>query len=292
MQINCGNQERVHRKGFTLVELLVVIAIIGILASLLLPAVQSARESSRKIQCASHLRQIGLALHTYSDIHKALPPTILNNSGSGFISILPMLEKQDDFLEFDFSKSMAVEPNVSLAKKTPAVYTCPSSVFPEKVTAKGYSSYAFSTGSAYYRSSVNKGAMVDSLNKFSWNRGDLMMSPVSIGDISVADGTANTLLVGELSFTLRDLQPSQGFTRWAEGYPYHSAGSMSGTFNARNTGAFDYRTWETFRSHHIGGVQFVFCDGSVQTINEATDAFVLDNLADRADANILEISFQ
>jgi prepilin-type N-terminal cleavage/methylation domain-containing protein len=84
------------RPGFSLVELLVVIAIIGILISLLLPAVQSAREAASRTQCANNLHQIGLAIHVYENQYKHLPPSraLATESPSWAWLILPNLEQQ------------------------------------------------------------------------------------------------------------------------------------------------------------------------------------------------------
>src|SRR6187551_454616 len=98
-----------HRRsqgGFTLVELLVVIAIIGILVALLLPAIQAARESARRAQCTSNLKNVALALHTYHDSKKEFPAAVRYPKGTNYqplddtrlfwnwaIDILPYIEE-------------------------------------------------------------------------------------------------------------------------------------------------------------------------------------------------------
>ena len=109
------------RKGFTLIELLVVIAIIAILVSLLLPAVQQAREAARKAQCQNNLKQIGLALHNYESTYKMIPPAGWghqsfgsNVTGAGgarwpgfdgygwAVSLLPFMDQQPLYDEIPF----------------------------------------------------------------------------------------------------------------------------------------------------------------------------------------------
>src|SRR3954471_12289182 len=97
-------------RAFTLVELLVVIAIIGVLVSLLLPAVQAAREAARRTQCSNGLKQFGLALHNYADVFKRFPPRRGGSTGAGssdsarltgnwdrlsaFVPLLPFIEQK------------------------------------------------------------------------------------------------------------------------------------------------------------------------------------------------------
>ncbi len=108
----CPSQ-RSCQAGFTLVELLVVIAIIGILMALLLPAVQSAREAARRMQCTNNLKQIALALHNYETTNGAFPAagrganqgynTPLNGEikgSNGLVSLLPYLEQQAIYDQF------------------------------------------------------------------------------------------------------------------------------------------------------------------------------------------------
>jgi len=124
-----------RRSAFTLVELLVVIAIIGVLVSLLLPAVQMAREAARRTRCANNLRQMVLATHNYMDTVRCLPPAVCmsptrSSNWSVHARILPFIEQLNlqNLIDFRYNYSdLANAPQHAqvTAMKVP-VYFCPS----------------------------------------------------------------------------------------------------------------------------------------------------------------------
>jgi len=120
------------KRGFTLVELLVVIAIIGILVGLLLPAVQSAREATRRMQCQNNLKQLGLSLHNHESARKSLPPLgdYLTAGNSVYWSVqarlLPFLEQGNVHFLIDFTKPIRLQPQVARLRMPHLL--CPSEI--------------------------------------------------------------------------------------------------------------------------------------------------------------------
>ena len=145
------------RHAFTLIEMLVTISVIGLLVALLLPAVQSARESSRRIGCTANLKQLGLALHNYESVHMMFPPSGLDNSRlrpgmlaielSGLVYLLPHLELQPLYSAFNFDWATLDGPlSPSIENQTArltrvAILLCPSDGEPIHL-----SSYRFNLG--------------------------------------------------------------------------------------------------------------------------------------------------
>ena len=189
--------------GFTLVELLVVIAIIGILISLLLPAVQAAREAARRMQCTSNLKQLSLAILNYESTHRVLPAAgIIDSPTSHFESrtgkmfswavlILPQLDQATLHDRFDFDVSVLQQPSDPQAE-FPASMLCPSDqalgrylVDAELTAGKRFAkcNYAAYVG-PFHTDNQNEfpGAIVGNGQKLS----------------AITDGTSSTLMLAEI----------------------------------------------------------------------------------------------
>jgi prepilin-type N-terminal cleavage/methylation domain-containing protein/prepilin-type processing-associated H-X9-DG protein len=161
-----------ERHGFTLIELLVVIALIGVLVALLLPAVQSAREAARRIQCANNLKQIGLALHNYHApwnsfpvgflyAHQGVLPVSspLQYRWSVLAQMAPFLEQSNLFSALNFDFPIAHRPsgggsafwpyfaeNTTAMATHVALFLCPSDGAPAPAADSGPTNYTFCTG--------------------------------------------------------------------------------------------------------------------------------------------------
>jgi len=128
-----------NRHAFTLVELLVVIAIIGVLVSLLLPAVQTAREAARRTQCTNNLRQLALAAHSFHDTFRKLPSSI-RPAGltplpriSGHIQVLPLIEQKNAYDAYDQTKNWDDPANATVTKLLIRSFICPSTPEPKRL---------------------------------------------------------------------------------------------------------------------------------------------------------------
>ena len=130
-------------QGFTLIELLVVIAIIGILISLLVPAVQKVREAAARMTCANKLKQIGLALHSYHGDKKCFPPGYIdgntdpnstpdNDVGPGWgwaAFLLPYLEQTNVYNQINFSQPVGSGVNSQVSQLPLTIFQCPSDAY-------------------------------------------------------------------------------------------------------------------------------------------------------------------
>ncbi|MEX2176037.1 MAG: DUF1559 domain-containing protein [Pirellulaceae bacterium] len=227
--------------GFTLVELLVVIAIIGILVSLLLPAVQAAREAARRIKCQANLKQLGLAVQNYADtlghfpasgIVDTMQPNYESKTGPMFswlVLTLPFLEQQPLHNQFDFNLSVLAQPN-NPQEARPDVFVCPSD------SAQGrFFVHPTLTGGRRL-AKANYAAWVSPYHvEFQPRYPGALNSHRSHGFSDFRDGTSSTLLLSEV--LTRDLESDQRGA-WAIGWNGSSLLAFDIHHDTTNGGGF------------------------------------------------------
>jgi prepilin-type N-terminal cleavage/methylation domain-containing protein len=276
--------------GFTLIELLVVIAIITMLIALLLPAVQSARESGRRTQCKNNLRQMGLAVHNFHDIWQRLPtggrcpwswaePQGVNFGPGWPVQILNYLEQQN----------LANSTPAEMEQFTMALWFCPSRRPPTRYA--GYyvlMDYASATPANspwswdqfWYGDIWNQDGVVAPY------AGIIVRYPQTTTMGAITDGTANTLMLGEKwlnpnNYAVGDWHDDRGWTDGWDPDIVRYTGFQPVRDNRNGTGY----GWEgyQFGGAHFLGSQYAMGDASVQFVNYSIDLATFNALGGRND---------
>jgi prepilin-type N-terminal cleavage/methylation domain-containing protein/prepilin-type processing-associated H-X9-DG protein len=293
-----------RRGGFTLVELLVVIAIIGVLVALLLPAVQSAREAARRMQCSNNMRQLGISLQNYHDVNNWFPLNyrpVPGGTYSWMQSILPFIEQQALYSQITIGGTVKLANNTLVANTVIKTYRCPSDGLTRNGLmtnasdgggTKAVTNYKASCGGYWPWTVVN-------LQNVRWPDGQSPNSPSNgllycdgimcsnsysnaasstnpgMGVVyknttrlqTITDGTSNTFAVGECI---------PAWSQWSWWYNQNAAVATCGIPLNYRRGIDKLEqyvgSWNrnySFYSLHPAGANFAMCDASVRFIPDS-----------------------
>jgi prepilin-type N-terminal cleavage/methylation domain-containing protein len=302
---------RICRGGFTLVELLVVIAIIGILVALLLPAVQAAREASRRTQCSNNLKQIGLALHNFEETHGFLPPGGVSGSRprqphlkfriptriehGWAVFLLPFIEQQALYDRYDMRRDWRTPQNRAVRETNLPFMKCPTTPMWDRMDQQSFGGYG-TVKSAVTDYGVNN-AINRSLYALRVIDEQSFRNPYGVMRVNelqrfsdINDGLSNTMWIFEDAG-----RPFQ----WIAGHKRGSRENITGTgwanrhnefithgYNFEGTGspgpcAVNCTNNNEIYGFHPGGAMGVVGDGSVRFIADTVSIRVVGRLLTR-----------
>ncbi len=290
---------RKESQGFTIVELLIVIGIIGLLIGLIMPAVQRARESARRLQCTNHLKQIGVALLSYHGTHKTFPPGYVSsadNHGNEFgpgwgwgAMILSELDESSLQSRIVFEKPIEHSVNAAVRQTPISTFVCPSdsAESPWKAVTRDETGKPIAI--------ICEVAAANYIGVFGIREpvgdGDgIFFRNSHVGMKDIVDGSAHTMMVGERSHAWAE---STWVGAVTNAHLFPPVGSPALPFVESASGMVLGHTFEgapnapdlecnNFSSEHLGGASFVFVDGHVQFISTSTDKKVYRALSTRA----------
>jgi prepilin-type N-terminal cleavage/methylation domain-containing protein/prepilin-type processing-associated H-X9-DG protein len=291
------------RRGFTLIELLVVIAIIAILIGMLLPAVQKVRDAAARSSCSNNLKQLALAVHSYNDANGRIPfngdPGIYGTAASGccytagdrkwswIARMLPYFEQDNLFRQGGIDQTplgtlvnnvQTPNPVLQVSIKTllcPAdsnndprtgVANFPGNFVVGRTNYKGVSGGNWAWGSFPFTPTGKSNNGLDDGDGMFW-RSDYRRK-LTIATVSSADGTSNTLMIGE-DIPERNVHNGWPYSNTSNGtcaIPLNNANSP-GQPGFGNPG--DWPNVYSFRSRHSGGANFAMGDASVRFIRDS-----------------------
>lgn len=263
-----------RRRGFTLIELLTAFGIVALLAALILPAVQQARESSRRLQCQNQLKQLGLALHNYQGAQTVFPPGAVFGGWTWRTMLLPQLDHPKNYASINFQNNV---------QSPPGYYSC----IPEALQLDGVSPNWWRTGSllrcpsdpylpdgytGYVGVSGTGGVVPVPTVYYPGDPpeppGDGMLYFCSnVGPKDVRDGFSTTLFVGENAM----IPPGDGVGASFCGSNRGEPDAWRSVIGGLRPAIFDDSATSHFWSYHPGGALFLFVDGHVQFLSYAID---------------------
>lgn len=298
------------QRAFTLVELLVVIAIIGVMVGLLLPAVQAARESARRMQCSNNLKQIGLALHNYHASYDLLPfswggttPPSGSPGYSAISQILPFMEQSALHESIDFSVPI-VHPRNNAARLTEiAMLRCPSDLNNPQVQSGGAINYMANVGNQHLWlvPSAQNGTFVRGRQLKFRDILDGLSNTAAFAERMLTDGNNGMVSVdSDVFLGMTDpATPDEAISmcyaidtsNLAHQFPlFMGAPWINGQHiylhvdvpNRRSCGFFPTKATMPCSSRHEGGAYVLMADGSVHFVTESIDLVTWRAVGSRA----------